>query len=234
MPACSAGRRAASTRPRPSRPKASTGRSSTGIAQQDLALVAADPEARAIGQRLFLTYCAQCHGSDAGGGIGLSQPARQGLAVRRRAGSDQGRIMEGRNGVMPPLGAGARRRRRRAKEVANYVLSLCGAPARLAQGGVRQGEVRDVRGVPRRRRQGQSRQLGAPNLTDQIWLYGGSRERDRRNDHDGAQGPDAGAQGLSRRSEGASARRLRLQPVGRAGSRSGAEGVRPAAAPPKK
>ncbi len=39
--------------------------------KQDIQAVAADPEARAIGQRLFLTYCAQCHGSDAGGGRGF-------------------------------------------------------------------------------------------------------------------------------------------------------------------
>ena len=32
---------------------------------QDLQAVAADPQAHAIGERLFLTYCAQCHGSDA-------------------------------------------------------------------------------------------------------------------------------------------------------------------------
>ena len=34
---------------------------------QDLKAVAANPQAHAIGQRLFLTYCAQCHGSDARG-----------------------------------------------------------------------------------------------------------------------------------------------------------------------
>jgi cytochrome c oxidase cbb3-type subunit 3 len=33
--------------------------------------VAADPQARAIGERLFLTYCAQCHGSDARGNKGF-------------------------------------------------------------------------------------------------------------------------------------------------------------------
>ena len=37
----------------------------------DLAAVAADPEAKAMGQRMFLTYCAQCHGSDAGGSRGF-------------------------------------------------------------------------------------------------------------------------------------------------------------------
>jgi cytochrome c oxidase cbb3-type subunit 3 len=39
--------------------------------QQDLKAVAADPQAHAIGERLFLTYCAQCHGSDARGNKGF-------------------------------------------------------------------------------------------------------------------------------------------------------------------
>ena len=38
---------------------------------QDLKAVAADPQAHAIGERLFLTYCAQCHGSDARGSKGF-------------------------------------------------------------------------------------------------------------------------------------------------------------------
>ena len=33
----------------------------------DVMAVAADPDARAMGQRMFLTYCAQCHGSAAQG-----------------------------------------------------------------------------------------------------------------------------------------------------------------------
>ena len=37
---------------------------------QDLKQVANDPQAHAIGERLFLTYCAQCHGSDARGNKG--------------------------------------------------------------------------------------------------------------------------------------------------------------------
>ncbi len=39
--------------------------------QQDLKAVAADPEAQQMGQRLFLTYCSQCHGSDAKGARGF-------------------------------------------------------------------------------------------------------------------------------------------------------------------
>jgi cytochrome c oxidase cbb3-type subunit 3 len=36
----------------------------------DIKDVAKDPQAREIGQRLFLNTCAQCHGSDAQGGKG--------------------------------------------------------------------------------------------------------------------------------------------------------------------
>ena len=35
--------------------------------KQDVMAVAANGEAKEMGQRLFLTYCAQCHGSDAKG-----------------------------------------------------------------------------------------------------------------------------------------------------------------------
>jgi len=39
--------------------------------KQDLLAVSANPEAQAMGQRLFLTYCAQCHGADAHGAKGF-------------------------------------------------------------------------------------------------------------------------------------------------------------------
>ena len=39
--------------------------------KQDIKAVATNLEARQMGQRLFLTYCAQCHGSDAGGSRGF-------------------------------------------------------------------------------------------------------------------------------------------------------------------
>ena len=50
--------------------------------KQDIQTVAADPEARAIGQRLFLNSCAQCHGSDAGGGRGSMVARRKRSRLR--------------------------------------------------------------------------------------------------------------------------------------------------------
>jgi cytochrome c oxidase cbb3-type subunit 3 len=132
--------------------------------------VAADPEARAMGERLFLNYCAQCHGSDAGGSKGFPN-------LRDRDwlyGGDPAHIKEsiasGRNGVMPPFGAvlgdeGVR-------DVTAYVRSLSGLPA---------DSVRAQLGKPLFAQNCAAchgadgkgnQQIGAPNLTDRVWLYG--------------------------------------------------------------
>jgi len=142
------------------------------FAQQDLAIVAKDPEARAIGQRLFLTYCSQCHGSDAGGGSGFPSLRDKDWLFGGEPEAIKASIMQGRNGTMPPLGQ-ALGGEAGVKEVANYVLSLSGAPhdASLAAKGKEKFAVcaachgPEGKGNP---------QIGAPNLTDQIWLFGSS------------------------------------------------------------
>jgi len=57
--------------------------------QQDLKAVAADPQAQAIGERLFLNYCAQCHGSDARGNKGFPNLTDKDWLYGRRAGRHQ-------------------------------------------------------------------------------------------------------------------------------------------------
>jgi cytochrome c oxidase cbb3-type subunit 3 len=143
------------------------------FAQQDLAVVAKDPEARAIGQRLFLTYCSQCHGSDAGGGFGFPNLRDK----DRLYGSDpetiKASIMNGRNGVMPPLGQALGEGG--VKEVANYVLSLSGAShdaALAAKGKAKFALCAACHGPDGKGNQA----IGAPNLTDNIWLFGGSEK----------------------------------------------------------
>ena len=93
--------------------------------QQDIVKVAADPEARAIGQRLFLNNCAQCHGSDAGGGKGFPNLRDNDWLYGGDPETIKASITNGRNGVMPPLG-GAMGGDDGVKDVANYVLSLSG------------------------------------------------------------------------------------------------------------
>jgi cytochrome c oxidase cbb3-type subunit 3 len=140
---------------------------------QDIKQVAADPEARAIGQKLFLNYCAQCHGSDAGGARGFPSLRDHDWLYGGDPETIQTSIAEGRSGLMPPLGA-AVGGDVGAKDVAHYVLSLSGRThdsLRAHRGKAKFNTIcmachgMDGKG---------NKQIGAPNLTDNVWLYGGT------------------------------------------------------------
>jgi cytochrome c oxidase cbb3-type subunit 3 len=140
--------------------------------KMDLAQVAGDAQAQQIGQRLFLNHCAQCHGSDAGGSRGFPS-LRDGDWLWGGAPElVKTSIADGRTGMMPPQGA-ALGTSEDVKDVANYVLSLSGRT---------HDELRAQRGKAKftlcaacHGGEGKGNpQLGAPNLTDKVWLYGGS------------------------------------------------------------
>lgn len=140
--------------------------------KQDLLAVAADPEAQAMGQRLFLTYCAQCHGSDARGAKGFPNLTDSDWLHGGDPETIRTTIKGGRMGAMPPFGPalGADG----VKDVANYVRSLSG----LAHDSLRAQRGRETfmttcvacHGVEGKGNQA----LGAPNLTDRVWLWGSS------------------------------------------------------------
>ncbi|MFN0164425.1 MAG: cytochrome-c oxidase, cbb3-type subunit III [Burkholderiales bacterium] len=138
---------------------------------KDAATLATDPQAREIGARLFLNYCAQCHGSDARGSKGFPNLTDRDWMWGGTPEAIKTSILAGRNGVMPPMAA-ALGGEEEVKNVANYTLSLSGAAhdSIAAQKGRAKFAVcaachgADGRGNPA---------LGAPNLTDKIWLYGG-------------------------------------------------------------
>jgi cytochrome c oxidase cbb3-type subunit 3 len=143
-----------------------------GFMKQDIASLAANPEAHAIGRNLFLTYCSQCHGSDAAGAAGFPNLTDHDWLYGGDPDTIKATITDGRNGVMPPLGAALGPEGTR--EVANYVLSLSGRThdAALAEAGKQKFadncaacHMPDGTGMAA---------LGAPNLTDKVWLYGGS------------------------------------------------------------
>jgi cytochrome c oxidase cbb3-type subunit 3 len=138
----------------------------------DAKLVAADPQARAMGERLFLNYCAQCHGSDAGGSKGFPNLRDNDWLYGGDPEAIKASITNGRNGIMPPFGAVLGEEG--TKNVAAYVRSLSG----LAHDNLRAqlGKPLFLQNcVACHGPEGKGNQaLGAPNLTDQIWLYGGS------------------------------------------------------------
>ncbi len=141
--------------------------------QQDLQTVAADPAARAIGQSLFLNNCAQCHGSDAGGAKGYPSLRDDDWLYGGAPETIKASIANGRNGVMPPQAAVVGGEEG-AKDVANYVLSLSGS-THDAQRAVR-GKARFNASCFACHGPGGTgnQALGAPNLSDRIWLYGSS------------------------------------------------------------
>jgi cytochrome c oxidase cbb3-type subunit III len=137
----------------------------------DIEQVAADPKAREIGQRLFLNSCAQCHGSDAGGSRGFPNLTDQDWLYGGAPENIKATLIGGRGGVMPPF---PQLSSKQIVDVANYVRSLSGLPAddlKAAMG----AEVFKANCVACHGADGKGNTvIGAPNLTDRTWLYGGS------------------------------------------------------------
>lgn len=142
------------------------------VAVTDLATKPEYQEARQMGKRLFLTYCMQCHGSDAGGARGFPN-LRDGDWLW--GGSPEQittSINAGRNGVMPPhahLGDA------KIDELAQYVLSLSGRNADAAKAAAGKETFMTAGCIGCHGLDGTGNQmLGAPNLTDSTWLHGAS------------------------------------------------------------
>ena len=93
-------------------------------AKTDLKQLAADPAALAIGQKLFLNNCSQCHSSDARGGKGYPNLTDTDWIYGGNPETIKETIANGRKGVMPPWGAVLGDEG--VKDMAHYVLSLNG------------------------------------------------------------------------------------------------------------
>lgn len=143
-------------------------------AQIDIPVLAKDPVANDIGQRLFLNNCAQCHGSDAGGGKGFPNLRDADWLYGGDPVAIETTLRLGRNGVMPPM-VDAIGGETALPAMVNYVRSLSGLKhdAVLAAAGKDKFAICAACHGP----EGKGNQaLGAPNLTDKIWLYGSSEE----------------------------------------------------------
>jgi len=143
-----------------------------GFMQKDIVTVAADPDARAIGKNLFLTYCSQCHGSDAAGAKGFPNLTDGDWLYGGDPDTIKATITDGRNGMMPAMGEalGADG----TKEVANYVLSLSGRTHDAALAAAGQPKFAENCAACHMPDGTGMHAMGAPNLTDKVWLYGGS------------------------------------------------------------
>ena len=136
--------------------------------------IAENREALKMGARIFANNCAVCHGADGGGNYGFPNLTDNDWLYGGTPEQILKTLHDGRQGMMPPQGpvVGADG----VKQVTEYVLGLSGQEhdAALAEQG------KNVFGTVCMACHGTdgkgNQALGAPNLTDDIWLYGGSRE----------------------------------------------------------
>lgn len=155
---------------------------------RDLDQFASGHPLMAVGRRLYLDNCAACHGTDATGSVALGAPNLID-DVWQYGGDPQTvvtSILDGRRGVMPPWGdaLGAEG----VREVAQYVRVLgtdrAASPEHAAGKARYEATCAACHGL-----EGQGMApLGAPNLADDDWMYGGSLEAVMTSIRDGRSG----------------------------------------------
>jgi cytochrome c oxidase cbb3-type subunit 3 len=137
--------------------------------------IAGDPAVRKMGMRMFGNNCAQCHGGDGKGAYGFPNLTDDDWLYGGTADAIKTSITQGRNAAMPawggPLGDQG------VTDVTAYIMSLSGrqADAGNADAGRTQYQTycvachgAEAKGNP---------MMGAPNLANGIWLYGGKEEQ---------------------------------------------------------
>ena len=142
---------------------------------QDIKALARNDEALTIGKRLFSTYCTTCHGSDAGGARGFPSLRDDEWLYGGAPENIKASILNGRQGAMPAWGESLSKED--IFDVAEYIRTLGGlsADTQIAAQGkkVFTTYCTVCHGVDGKG----NHDIGAPDLTNDIWLYGGSQKR---------------------------------------------------------
>ncbi|WP_462147417.1 cytochrome-c oxidase, cbb3-type subunit III [Pseudoalteromonas gelatinilytica] len=146
------------------------------FAKQDIETLVKDEKALEIGQRLFSQNCAQCHGSDARGGQGFPNLTDKDWLYGGTPDKIKETLLYGRVAAMPPWGAALGEQG--VKEMTAHVLSLSGRTVNqkdAAAGAAKFAMCAACHGADGKGSVAHNLPFGAPNLTDNIWLYGGSK-----------------------------------------------------------
>jgi cytochrome c oxidase cbb3-type subunit 3 len=144
------------------------------FAKMSVENIAKDEKAMAIGERLFMNNCSMCHGSDAHGSRGFPNLTDKDWLHGGEPKNIIQTITNGRNGMMPPMAA-AVGSPDDVKNVANYVLSLSGAPHDMNRAALGKPKFAACAACHGAEGKGNT-MIGAPNLSDNIWLHGYGEE----------------------------------------------------------
>ena len=145
-------------------------KSFAGFIDKPLNELIKDDQAMLIGQRIFTNNCSQCHASDAAGAVGFPNLTDDDWNWGGEFDNIVTTLTHGRMGVMPAFAPALGEQG--TAQVAAYVRSLSGIEhdAQLAAAGESKFGMfcaachgPDAKGQD---------MFGAPNLTDNIWLYG--------------------------------------------------------------
>jgi cytochrome c oxidase cbb3-type subunit III len=141
-------------------------------AKMDVEQIAADAAAKQTGQRMFLTYCSPCHGSDAGGGRGFPNLTDKNWLYGGAPDNIIATITGGRIGVMPAFGPVLGEEG--VRSAVAYVRSLTNLPhdnlkAQLGKP-IFMANCAACHGPEAKGNQA----MGAPNLTSGVWMFGSS------------------------------------------------------------
>jgi cytochrome c oxidase cbb3-type subunit 3 len=175
--------------------KAQRGPMVSRLTAASLQEIATDPQlldfARAQGRAAFVENCAPCHG--AGGGGARSYPnlnddewiwggKLDDIAQTIRYGVRSGDAKARQGAAMPAFGRDGILKRADIENVADYVRSLSGLPVDPKAGPVADKDLAagkkvfaDTCAVCHGADGKGNRELGTPNLTDRIWLYGSDK-----------------------------------------------------------
>jgi len=142
------------------------------FAAMDFEALAQEPDALALGKSLYASYCTTCHGSDARGATGYPNLTDNDWLWGNTEADLTATIGNGRSAAMPVLAA-ALGGEEGIDNMVSYVKSLSGGEADAGAMSMQPMFVamcsacHGVDGTG-------NKVFGAPNLTDDTWLYGSS------------------------------------------------------------
>lgn len=144
-----------------------------GYLKQDIKTLSANPEALKTGHRLFVNYCAVCHGSDARGATGFPNLRDTDWLYGGDPMQIQASIANGRSGAMPAWEAALGKDG--VFNVTEYVISLSGRPVNETAASLGREKYQQMCVACHGADGTGNTAIGAPNLADSVWLYGGSQ-----------------------------------------------------------
>lgn len=137
--------------------------------------VAAHPDANKMGRRLFANNCAVCHGAAGTGSFGFPNLTDEEWIWGSTDADITTTLLQGRQAGMPAWGPALGETG--VAEVSEYVLQLAGRDVNAALAGPGETHFKMFCSSCHGMEGKGNKMFGAPDLTNEIWLYGNSRDR---------------------------------------------------------